>query len=100
MVRAFLTARRSFCHRSGAFWILLTLNTFVLHCAGCLSLGLCRCGKSIVLDLLQKLSSQNVILASASPRRKEILQTIGLRVKVCGFGCLVIRMIWTGAAAC
>ena len=36
----------------------------------------------MVLDLLSKLSSQNIILASASPRRREILQRVGLNVKV------------------
>ena len=43
-------------------------------------------GQSPILDMilehLAKLSNLNIVLASASPRRSEILRNIGLRVKV------------------
>jgi predicted house-cleaning NTP pyrophosphatase (Maf/HAM1 superfamily) len=36
----------------------------------------------MILEHVQKLSSQRVILASASPRRRDILQNVGLHAKV------------------
>ena len=37
---------------------------------------------AMILEHVHRLSNQRIVLASASPRRKEIFQNIGLRIKV------------------